>query len=191
MRILGFNFSRQGVTLPFSSIRIPISLVVMLIQFVSSARANSFPEKGDFHDQVGFVRSLPIACSAETSSQLHNLIGATNPFAHIATLPPDVKANVHRHEFDSSYGVVMRRTVSSGGTRMVSDSEQVLIGGVGDGSEQVTFTFNRNPDGVLRIASRERVPIDVHARGLEQQNVGLVASLENEHEHCFGTNAPR
>jgi hypothetical protein len=193
MRILGFNFSRAGVSIPFTNICIPVAMVLQLFEFARAA--NTFPAEGTFQNQVDYVRSLPGTCGPAMSAQVYALIESQNPFAHLATMPKGVKATVYRHELDSShssYGVVTRRTAStapsSKGTSEITDSETVLIGGKKDST---TFKFKRNPEGNLEVESIVTVPIDVHAAGLGQQKIGLAVTVEDDQANCVYTNAPR
>jgi len=192
MKIFGFNFSRKGVTLPFSSIRISIPLLVVAIQAITSVRASTFPHEGSFQDQVDFVRDLPPTCSQEVTTHMHQLVDSTNPFDHLSRIPPDLKATVHRHEFDSSYGTVVRRTATNAPSASQSpDTTSVMIGGEGDGSEPVVFKFILTPQGLLRPYSKEKISLDLFSEGLKQQNVGFVVNVESDEENCFSTkNAP-
>ena len=49
INILGFKISRQGVTLPFSNIRISIPLILLAMQAATSAKAE-FPAGGTFKE---------------------------------------------------------------------------------------------------------------------------------------------
>ncbi|TAL66498.1 MAG: hypothetical protein EPN84_00200 [Legionella sp.] len=193
MKLFGFDISSKGIKLPFSNIRIPIPLLLLFSQFATAAKT-PFPKDGTFAEEVAFVDSLPRGCSLQTSYKLMELLNAENPFSQLTKLPEGTKGTVRRHEFDKDNGVVFRREMSNEARAnendipMLTDVETVLIGGVGNGAEEVTFKFERTAEGLLKVKSKDHQPILQHANGLLAQKVGLTVSVETAQEHCFQTN---
>lgn len=196
--ILGFKISHKGITLPFSNKCISIlSLIVLATQAVTSTRAAGFPDGGTFKQQDDFINSLPKACPQDTSIAVTDLVSAQNPFAHMSTMSPDLRVKVIRHEFDQTYGMVMRRMATSerslpGIDRHIREQEQVFIGGEGDGSSPLTYIFERTPEGNLKPIKKEAVSVKAYADGIEdaKRHEGLVVSIETDHTRCYSSRRP-
>lgn len=181
MKILGFNIS--------------IPLFLMINQAKSLVPSNEFPKDGTFSDQVDFVEGLPRGCGARSSAQITALLSSDNPFELMTKMPEGMKASVYRHEFDQKDGIVYRRTKTSGhnvvDTTQSSDTQSIVIGGVGDRKEEITITLVQNKDGTFKVKSKDTISIDVHAKRLEQQPIGLAVEVEYNGDECVSTNAPR
>lgn len=147
----------------------------------------NFPEDGTFKQQSDWVDNLPKGCSEESQSVVESIIDAENPFkeaeSHSTHYGKSVK--VWHHEFDQEYGVVSRRTVETAkvGTKSVTDTEEIMIGGESqDGTLQpVTFRFQRDKNGLLKPVAKTKNLVTEFAEGVEKAGKeGLVAKAEVE-----------
>ena len=142
---------------------------MFLILLTTSAVAVEFPETGTFKQQSDYVNSLHTPCDDQVSAVVLSVATAENPFASLLLRDGDIK--VWHHEFDAEYGVVMRRTLDQSSAISVADDvEEVMIGGESqDGSLQpLTFRFQRQQNGMLKIIDKVKVPVTEFAEGVEQ-----------------------
>jgi hypothetical protein len=170
---------------------VTVLIVAPVAALVKAARVDShgFPEEGTYKQQADFVNSLTSPCDPHTSGVVTSIIDADNPFQMVEAHTSEVNTvKVWHHEFDPEFGVVTRRTKESnknapaGSSAAVVDVEEVMIGGESqDGTLQpLTFRFKRDKNGLMRVVSKEKVPVTEFAEGVEQANKeGLVVRTNN------------
>jgi hypothetical protein len=150
--------------------------------------AREFPEDGTYKQQSDFINGLTYGCPADLHNAVQAISEADNPFQQVAEHTQNGNSvKVWHHAFDPENGVVFRRKIEADKNKpaaAVVDTEEVMIGGESqDGTLQpLTFRFKRGADGLLQVASKEKVPVTTFAEGVEQANKeGLVVKVNN----CF------
>lgn len=185
------NHKRKSLCPSFSDV-VKFTLgTIFFLPFASLIKAvktdsHGFPEGGTFKQQSEFVNSLQHPCNAEIGNVVESIISSDNPFQSIETYAQNGRnVKVWHHDFDAKFGVVTRRTTETNKEKQsgsLVDMEEVMIGGESqDGTLQpLTFRFERDKNGLMKVVSKEKVPVTDFAKGVEAANKeGLVVRADS------------